>query len=165
MSILTFADGRHPHPLLKRVAASFGIESSTALWRPIAMREHRRKLDRDPDYREWIAGRRDLDKHWGHEVVTDTSALSRLGSQLYEICRMLRGRMGDTQGRRILDAGASDGLFLREIGARGGIGVNFLAAGARKMVEDGQPACLADVERLPFPDRAFDFVICCETLE
>ena len=165
MSILTFADGRHPHPLLKRVAASFGIESSTALWRPIAMREHRRKLDRDPDYREWIAGRRDLDKHWGHEVGHRHVRVDAPGLAALRNCRMLRRRMGDTQGRRILDAGASDGLFLREIGARGGIGVNFLDACARKIVADGQLACLADVERLPFPDRAFDFVICCETLE
>jgi SAM-dependent methyltransferase len=165
MSILTFADGRHPHPLLKRVAASLGVESSAALWRPIALREHRRKLDRNPDYRAWIAERHDLDKHWGHEVVTDTFALMHLGSQLYEICRMLRRRVGDTEGKRILDAGASDGLFLREIGARSGVGVNFLEACARKIAEDGQLACLADVERLPFPDGAFDFVICCETLE
>jgi len=77
----------------------------------------------------------------------------------------LRQRIGDAAGKRVLDAGASDGLFLKEIGARGGVGVNFLYDCAKKISGDGQLGCMADVERLPFPDRSFDFVICCETLE
>ena len=59
----------------------------------------------------------------GDETVTDELTLLHLGSQLYEICRMLRRRIGELGTRRVLDAGASDGLFLREIGARRGVGV------------------------------------------
>jgi SAM-dependent methyltransferase len=157
------ADARHPG--LKHLAARFGVHSSAFLWQWIATRQHRRKLQTDPQYRAWIEARRGLADHWGHETVSDTFGLLHVGSQLYEICRMLRHRIGDATGKRVLDAGASDGLFLQEIGARGGVGVNFLSACARKISEDGQLGCVADVERLPFRDCAFDFVICCETLE
>jgi SAM-dependent methyltransferase len=153
------------HPVLKRLAAPFGITSSTALWRPFAIRQHRRKIDRDSAYRAWLQARSGLDEHWGHETVTDELGLLHMGSQLYEICRTLRARIGSAAGARVLDAGASDGLFLNEIGAVKGVGVNFLPACARKISGDEQLACVADVERLPFPDRAFDIVICCETLE
>jgi SAM-dependent methyltransferase len=153
------------HPEMKRIAALFGVHSSAFLWRSIAERQHRRKLRSNALYRSWIESRRGLAEHWGHETVSDSFALLHVGSQLYEICRMLRHRIGDAGDRRVLDAGASDGLFLSEIGARGGIGVNFLDACARKITRDGQLACVADVERLPFPDGAFDIVICCETLE
>src|SRR3954462_415833 len=153
------------HPVLKRLAAPFGITSSTVLWRPFAMRQHRRKIDRDSAYRAWLQSRSGLDEHWGHETVTDELGLLHMGSQLYEICRTLRARIGSAAGARVLDAGASDGLFLNEIGAVNGVGVNFLPACARKISADEQLACVADVERLPFPDRAFDIVICCETLE
>jgi ubiquinone/menaquinone biosynthesis C-methylase UbiE len=157
------ADARHP--LLKRLAARFGIESSAFLWQSIAARQYRRKLDQDPGYRAWVDGRRDLHEHWGHQTVTDTFGLMHMSAQIYEICRTLRARIGEPAGRRILDAGASDGLFLQEVGAFRGVGVNFLTACARKILDDGQLGCVADVERLPFADRFFDVVICCETLE
>jgi SAM-dependent methyltransferase len=148
------------HPGLKRLAARFGVESSAFLWQPIATRHHLRKLQQDPQYRQWIEARHGLAEHWGHEKVSDAFGLLHVGSQLYEVCRLLRQRIGDTVGKRVLDAGASDGLFLQEIGARGGVGVNFLYDCAKKIADDGQLGCMADVERLPFPDRTFDFVIC-----
>ena len=156
-------DGRHP--ALKRLAARFGLQSSAFLWQPIATRQHRRKLQQNPEYRAWVEARGGLADHWGHQTISDSFALLHLGSQLYEICRTLRQRIGDVSGKRILDAGASDGLFLQELGARHGVGVNFLTACARKIAQDHQMGCVADIERLPFPDRAFDFVICCETIE
>ena len=150
---------------LKRMARLFGISSSAFLWRGVAARRHRRKIASDPSYRAWLESRRSLEDHWGHETVTDDFILLHMGSQLYEICRTLRQRVGDCTGARVLDAGASDGLFLNEIGAAKGIGVNFLPACGRKIASDGQLGCVADVERLPFADRSFDVVICCETLE
>jgi SAM-dependent methyltransferase len=153
------------HPRLKRFASRVGVHSSAFLWKGIAARAHRRKLERDAAYRDWVQARRGVESHWGHETVTDEFVLLHLGSQLYEICRMLRHRVGDVEGRRVLDAGASDGLFLAEIGASRGVGVNFLTACARKIRAEGHVACVADVERLPFADRLFDVVICCETLE
>ena len=162
-SISTSADSRHPR--LKRLAGLIGVESSASLWRPLAIRQHRRKLRRDAQYRTWLESHPGVDGHWGHETVTDELTLLHLGSQLYEIGRMLRRRIGELGMRRVLDAGASDGLFLREIGARRGVGVNFLTSCARKISAEGQLACVADVERLPFPSASFDVVMCCETLE
>jgi SAM-dependent methyltransferase len=151
--------------ILKRVAAPFGMTSSAALWQPFAARQHRRKIRQQPAYRAWLQSRGGLEEHWGHETITDDFGLLHLGSQLYEICHMLRTRIGSAAGARVLDAGASDGLFLNEVGAVNGVGVNFLPACARKISADHQLGCIADVEQLPFPDRTFDIVICCETLE
>jgi len=157
--------GESRHPRLKRLAGLFGIASSADLWRPFAARRHRQKIDCDAEYRQWLEAQRELEGHWGHETVTDSFLLLHMGSQLYEISRMLRQRIGRPGHARVLDAGASDGMFLREIGAVGGVGVNFLKACAAKISSEGQRACVADIERLPFADRAFDIVICCETLE
>ena len=157
------ADGRHP--TIRRIAARFGVTSSDFAWRPIASRRHLRKLERDASYRRWIEARGNLADHWGHETVSDEFARLHLGSQLYELCRTLKERVGRVDGLRVLDAGASDGLFLNELGAVNGVGVNFLQACARKIAADRQIGCVADVERLPFADRTFDIVLCCETLE
>ena len=150
---------------LKQLAAVFGVSSSAILWRRVAIRQHRQKIAADSSYRTWLESRRSLEEHWGHETVTDDFGVLHLGSQLYEICRTLRQRIGSAEHARVLDAGASDGLFLNEIGAVKGVGVNFLEACAHKIAGDHQLACVADVERLPFPDKSFDVVICCETLE
>jgi len=150
---------------LKRVAARVGVTSSTPFWQPLASRYYRRKLATNADYREWVSRAIKLEEHWGHETVADPFVLQHLGSQLYEICRTLRGRLGSLDGKAVLDAGASDGLFLQQVGARRGVGVNFLVPCAKKIVSDGYPATVADVERLPFADGSFDVVICCETLE
>src|SRR5256885_7270474 len=109
--------GDMAHPVLKRLAAPFGITSSAVLWRPFAARQHRRKIERDQSYRAWLQTRTGLEEHWGRETVTDDFGLLHLGSQLYEICRTLRARIGSVANARVLDAGASDGLFLNEIGA------------------------------------------------
>ena len=66
------------HPVLKRIAAPFGITSSTVLWRPFAARQHRRKIERDTRYRAWLDARAGLEEHWGHETVTDDFGLLHL---------------------------------------------------------------------------------------
>ena len=108
---------------------------------------------------QWLAA------HWGHQTVAGEFNLAHLASQLYAVGEMLRSRLGSIDGARVLDAGASDGFFLSYLGAASAVGVNFLADCAKKIRTDGYSACVADVERLPFADRSFDYVICCETLE
>ncbi len=152
---------------LKPLAASFGITSTGSLWRGLALRAYRRRFSTHEALRAWVEGEgRDIiTKHWGHETVTDEFDKAHLTSQLFELTEMLRSRVGQLNGARVLDAGASDGLFLARVGAERGIGVNFLQACARNIIGDGFEACAADLESLPFADKSFDYVICCETLE
>lgn len=153
--------------VLKRLAAPFGITSILQLYEPLAMAAYRRKLRTNPRFREWTQreGQQWVGSHWAHEETTGRFDIMHSSSQLFELTSRLRARVPITDGTRVLDAGASDGLFLASLGAKHGIGLNILLPCARQIREAGFPSCIADIERLPFPDRAFDFVICCETLE
>jgi SAM-dependent methyltransferase len=152
---------------LKPLAANLGIKSSSIMWSRLALRLYKRKLRSDAAYREWAEteGPRWVLPHWGHEAVEGDAMVAHVTSQLYELTRMLRDRIGDVGDARILDAGASDGLFLSRLGASRGVGVNFLEACAKNIRAGGFAACVGNIEALPFPDKFFDRVICCETLE
>jgi SAM-dependent methyltransferase len=153
---------------LKHALQPIGIQSSDALWKPLALRAYREKLARDAGYRDWCetVGWRAVHEHWGaHDLAEGEFSRLHLSSQLYEITEMLRRRIGPVGATPVLDAGASDGLFLARIGSSEGVGLNLLEECAAKIAADGYKACVADVERMPFEDRSFPIVICCETLE
>jgi len=137
------------------------------MWTAVARRYYRKKLRTQPAYREWVQTEATqwVAQHWAHEMVEGEVMLSHVTSQLYELTEMLRVRVGEIGDALVLDAGASDGLFLSRLGASRGVGVNFLQACARNIQNGGFPACVSNIEQLPFADKSFDFVICCETLE
>jgi len=152
---------------LQPVAARFGITSTAVFWRGLALRAYQRKLRTNAAFRQWrdTEAHRWVPQHWGHEVVEGEFEQLHLAWQLYELTETLRQRVGDVGNARVLDAGASDGFFLARLGAKRGVGLNFLEKCAQKIRADGFPACLGDLEELPFGDKAFDYVICCETIE
>jgi SAM-dependent methyltransferase len=152
---------------LKPFAAKFGVTSSSVMWGGLALRYYRKKRRTNAAYREWAEtdAPRWVAEHWGHEVVEGEVMLAHVTSQLYELTEMLRRRIGDVGDALVLDAGASDGLFLSRLGATRGVGVNFLQPCAKNIVASGFAACVGNIEALPFPDKTFDYVICCETLE
>jgi SAM-dependent methyltransferase len=153
---------------LKPVLGRIGIHSAEPLWLPLALRAHRAKLARDPAYRAWLesAGREAIRRHWGeHDPVRGEFFELHLASQVYEITETLRARIGDPSDDPVLDAGASDGLFLARIGARRGVGLNLLDHCVAQIAADGFEAVAGDIEAMPFEDGQFATVICCETLE
>lgn len=154
---------------LKPLAVRLGV-TSRILWErsALAMYEHKRATN--PEYRAWLEGegRQWVSDHWGTTSTADPVTWAHTASQLFELTSLLRRRLGeaDTDGAGwMLDAGASDGSFLSLLGIRKGCGVNFLRVCARKIRADGHRAVLSDLERLPFRDRSFERVVCCETLE
>ena len=152
---------------VRPLTAAVGLTSSRFLWQSMALRAYRAKLARHSAYRTWVEteASRWVAPHWGHGRVEDQFETTHLASQLYEITELLRRRIGRTDGTSLLDAGASDGFFLARIGVRAGVGVNLLMGCAQRIHSDGYPACAADIEALPFADKSFDYVLCCETLE
>jgi SAM-dependent methyltransferase len=157
-----------PRQRLKRLAATGGVDSIAPLWKPIALGLHRRKLARDAAYRQWCetVGWQAVAEHWGpHDLLADEFSRLHVASQPYEITELLKRRIGELRDNRVLDAGASDGLFLRRIGARNGAGINLLEQCVARIREDGYEAWVGNVERMPFDDRSFPIVLCCETLE
>lgn len=151
---------------LKPVAARFGLTSSAALWNRFALNQYEQKSRRNPAYREWLERNKSwIADHWGHFRETDAVGLAHLSSQLFEITETLRRRMGVLGDAEVLDAGASDGMFLTLLGVRRGAGVNILPACVEKIRAAGYHAYQSDVEKMPVPDKSFDFVICTETLE
>ena len=151
---------------LNSLAVKFGF-SFDEFWQDIALRQHRIKLDRNKEFRFWNENEAPkwLMMHWGHKPVGDELAQNHLASQLYELIRLLKDRMESPGEASVLDAGASDGMFLSQLGITHGVGVNILKVCAQKIKSDGFTASLSDIEKLPFANRSFDYVICCETLE
>lgn len=157
-----------PRQRAKRLLSEIGIDSIDRFWKPLALRLHRRKLAADTDYRQWCesAGWSAITAHWGeHDLVEDEFVRLHVASQLFEVTELLRRRIGPVEERSVLDAGASDGLFLQRIEAENAVGINLLQECVDKVAAAGYRAVLADIEQLPFEDRAFDIVLCCETLE
>jgi len=73
-------------------------------------------------------------------------------------------------GGRVLDVGCGDGRHLAAAAARGcrATGIDYDAAAlreARRRLSAPLDVLVADAAHLPFRDRAFDAVICTETLE
>lgn len=149
---------------LKPLFARVGIHSSTSFWQPFALRIYRKKLASNAAFRQWFEeNRTHVEQHFGDVLLETEIVRLHLASQLYELTEILKQRV-DIDGP-ILDAAASDGLFMSRLGATNAVGINLLFACARTISEDGFPACQADVEQLPFRDKTFNSVLCCQTLE
>lgn len=76
--------------------------------------------------------------------------------------------IADTSGDSVCDVGCGTGVLLQRIRAVHGadkryVGVDFVVDDAAKL--DGIEYVAARIETLPFPDRAFDTVICTHVIE
>lgn len=131
------------------------------------MRQYRKKMKSEWAYRTWVGRNLEIwiKGHWSHETVTEPFVVAHLSSQLYEIIQMLQTRMSDLDPGPILDAGASDGLFLSELGATTGIGMNLLSQCVDKIKANGFIGIQGSIEKIPFDSKSMDYVLCCETLE
>ena len=134
----------------------------------LALDAHNRKYLETESYCQWVkkVGESRLSEHYAHSVLTDPFVVAHARSQFYELITTIRTRLDRVgRGRSALDAGASDGLFLDQLGLKNGVGLNIVEACTRKIRSDGMRACRGDLEWLPFQDKAFDTVICCQALE
>lgn len=77
--------------------------------------------------------------------------------------------VGPVEGRRFLDCGCGGGEYVRALAATGAraVGVEIEAAKLRAAARSGAGAGLSrgDLQRLPFPDGAFDLALVNEVLE
>jgi hypothetical protein len=123
--------------LIKRILTRlFGIKSFSFIWQPLALCYYKKKLRNNPHYQNWLNTHHDwIATHWGHpEDVVETEFMhAHLSSQLYEITEMLRKRMGPLENSKVLDAGASDGMFLSLLGVKDGTGMNILPSCVEKI--------------------------------
>ena len=81
--------------ILKSAAGLLGIPSMEILWRKIALGRYEAKRRSDEGYRQWLEmeGSR-IRTHYAHEEVTEVFASAHVSSQLYEILRKLKERLG-----------------------------------------------------------------------
>jgi 2-polyprenyl-3-methyl-5-hydroxy-6-metoxy-1,4-benzoquinol methylase len=148
----------------KNILSKIGIDVD---WKKFAMRRYQKKLRQNAEFRYWFEHEapRWVSGHYGEKQITENFTITHLSSQLYELTGLLSRRMGDIGNAPLLDAGATDGLFLERLKIKNGIGLNFLQVNAKQITSDGFAACVGDIEKIPFADKSFDYVICCETLE
>ena len=135
----------------------------------IALNAYKKKYRESVAYRHWLnqVGDIRISEHYAHSTLTDPFVVEHAKSQLYELITTLGDRMNRVGcGQSVLDAGASDGLFLEQLGlSQHGTGFNILRACVKKIRAEGYRACCGDLDRLPFRDKTFDTVICCQALE
>jgi SAM-dependent methyltransferase len=133
----------------------------------LVIKVYLRKYETRPDFREWLAHDQYCRQHTGHSVIEDEMVLWQLRSQLFELTTLLKDRLNSTSPQKglVLDAGASDGLFLDYLGLKSGVGVNILQECVAQIKAQGHLACRADLEDLPFAPKSFAAAICLETLE
>lgn len=159
------------YKLLRRTAKNTlmkcGLRTTQSLWVGMALRQYQAKIASDVAYKKWLETHSDrwIARHWGHYEIADKFEMAHTSSQLYEIIGMLKRRIGDLNGHAVLDAGASDGMFMTLLGVQKGVGINILPACVDRIRRDGFDARQCNVEELPFPDKSFDYILCCETLE
>lgn len=148
----------------KNILKKFGVDVG---WKEFAMQRYQKKLRQNTGFRYWFEheSSRWVSDHYGEKHITENFTQMHLSSQLYELTGLLSRRMGDIGNASVLDAGATDGLFLERLKIKNGIGLNFLQVNAKQITSDGFVACVGDIEKIPFADKSFDYVICCETLE
>lgn len=100
-----------------------------------------------------------------HTVSTKTQWFSEIE------LRNVVGRLGVRGGHKVLDVGCSDGRFLeylrRKMPSAGLYGVDFVTSSLKALDEKrlgSHPVC-GDMTSLPFEDKAFDRVVCVQTLQ
>jgi ubiquinone/menaquinone biosynthesis C-methylase UbiE len=89
--------------------------------------------------------------------------------------QLVREKIGDVAGQRVLEVACGRGGFVRELAQRGAhvIGCDFsfsaICAAQSKLAKSqgNQSAALlhGDAQRMPFADASFDMIISCETIE
>lgn len=80
----------------------------------------------------------------------------------------MAARLGALRGRRVLDVGCNAGVLLSEADASNwkvGLDLDDRALAVARQQFPGPAYIRADMHRLPFPDGAFDTVICCGMVE
>ena len=82
------------------------------------------------------------------------------------VASALAKELGDRRARYVLDAPCGTGRLRAAIEehAERWVGLDVSASMLEAMTEGERSAVRADVERLPFPDDAFDAVVCCRLL-
>ncbi|OGS37027.1 MAG: hypothetical protein A2293_15480 [Elusimicrobia bacterium RIFOXYB2_FULL_49_7] len=70
----------------------------------------------------------------------------------------------DPGGKSILDVGATSDLLFRYLNKKG-VGLNISQKAVDHMKSSGIEAVLGDAEKLDYPDKSFDYILCFETLE
>ena len=89
--------------------------------------------------------------------------------------QLVREKIGDVAGLRILEVACGRGGFVRELAQRGalvtGCDFSFLALGLAKTKlaqASGSPSATlvhGDAQRMPFAEATFDVIVSCETIE
>jgi ubiquinone/menaquinone biosynthesis C-methylase UbiE len=108
---------------------------------------------------------------WHQRVFDAAPQHDDASSPWYEL---VREKIGNVMGLRVLEVACGRGGFVRELARRGAraTGCDFslsaLQVAQRKLPTDRESAAglvHGDAQRLPFADAAFDIVISCETIE
>lgn len=114
----------------------------------------------------WIFDGERMEEHCADQELEDVGLQNAVRSFVIERVRFIEEIVGleNLLRRTFADVGDSSGIFLRALG-QPGTSVNIAEAPLLAIRAKGFRGVRGDIERLPFPDKTFDHVLCFETLE
>lgn len=153
--------------LIRKVAKRILGGSLEHLRERVPISEYKRKLAKDKDLNQFYEA--SLPQITSHrpdfEQALRENDVYHYSIQIYEILKCLKSCIGKiSPDALILDVGASDGFFLKQVHPSG-IGLNLLTSCVERIRDDGCRSVQANIENLPYDDEVFDYVLCFETLE
>lgn len=77
---------------------------------------------------------------------------------------LILNALGNYEHARILDVGATDGLFLRYL-QKNEMAINISERAVQYARKHGVESVLGNADDLPFPDKSFDHILCFQTIE
>lgn len=125
------------------------------------------KINEDIDVKGVVDSfdRKGLMEHYGDQVVVDEYLNKVKAYFIAKRVMILKERIGeDLNHCKILDAGDSNGVILRNLQKKG-IGMNVSWDAAKNITKNGIQAICAKIDEIPLQFKSFDYVILFQTLE
>ncbi len=125
-----------------------------------------KKIKKNPDLEKNINSvpNKYIENHWVKNIMGPEYKKIITKIRTVETLNFLYRDLDVKRGYKIIDAGASDGLFLSFFKGEL-IGINIEQVCVDKIIENGFNGCLASIYNLPFKNDYFDAVFCFEVIE
>lgn len=161
------------HMSLKSILKTAGVyDPALHYLRKTAVHYYKKRIEQDEKLKATINElnrMKTLETHYGWKKYREEFILFHLSIQLAGIINTLKERLQLTdpnyRNASLLDAGDPDRIVLRSIESERGVSLNIMDDCVKQVKRVGGFPVKGDIQKMPFRDKSFDYVLCFETLE